>query len=282
MLNNKTQNKIIIYEVIFFIIFVYIASWYIHNIVDKGGIGNINEPGINIPGENTENNNNNNGNNGNTENNNGNNNGQENNQNGNNGQDTNINNNGQTINNEPNNQTEPEGTLDPGLIVIPIDDPHYQGGNKDDDNIIDYNNRIVVKEEALIDWNDLNMLSMFKNNYYLNKMIAPGVEGTYMFTVENMLKRKCVYDIKYIENNPYNINLQYRLRLNGNFIAGNENTWVRASDLSTVGTYLNAESVNMYRIDWRWEDADNDTEIGENPNSSYDMKIIVDAIEIAD
>jgi hypothetical protein len=38
----------------------------------------------------------------------------------------------------------------------------------------------------------------------------------------------------------------------------------------------------MYRIDWRWEDADNDTEIGENPNSSYDMKIIVDAIEIAD
>lgn len=130
------------------------------------------------------------------------------------------------------------------------------------------------------EWNELKKLDIFNNSYFKNQsIIAPGVSGKYTFTVENDQNKICRYDITFTEENKNNINIVYRLKLNGNYIAGDENKWLTYKQINITKSNINPQTSDIYTIEWKWEDAENDTEIGTTPNANYTLYIKIDAEE---
>ena len=167
----------------------------------------------------------------------------------------------------------------------------YPDGN-DPDNI-DYTNENgeivnpnVVEAEARLrifegtkEWSELKELDIFKKSaiHVAENKIAPGVEGVYTYTVENSGKLAMLYNMEFTEDNPYNVNMLYKLRLNGKYVAGNENKWVNISELKQTGLQINANTIDVFVIDWKWEDTDHDTEIGKTEGANYKIHIKADA-----
>lgn len=151
-------------------------------------------------------------------------------------------------------------------------DKDENGEITDDENIIiDNSDRFKVKQDEK-EFNELKEIDVFKNKYFnYSPIIAPGVEGEYNFTVENEGESNFIYDIAFSEENPHKINMVYKLKLNGKYVLGNENDWVKGRDLSRKGSLLKSRANDIYTVEWRWEDTNYDTEIGEQggENGAY-------------
>lgn len=118
-------------------------------------------------------------------------------------------------------------------------------------------------------------LNIFNNSAfeYTNK-IAPGVSNTYHFVVHNSTNTNLKYYLQMYENSEYKINLKYRLRKNNEYIIGDDNTWVTASDLKTAFSKINSSSSDSYSLDWKWFDDDkNDTIAGKNMTTEYKLNV---------
>ena len=156
--------------------------------------------------------------------------------------------------------------------------------DEDEDVIIDNSDRFRVTEvskdnqgnETTTDWKELKELDIFNNKYFEDKsIIAPGVSGSYSFTVENESLSKFLYDIDFTDENIYNINMVFKLKVDGEYVAGNEKTWVKSNQLNRVKIPLNTYDIHVYTVEWKWEDAENDTQIGETEGAYYKMYIEV-------
>lgn len=170
--------------------------------------------------------------------------------------------------------------------TIPQPDNDVQGETIDKENIIvDNSDRFKIKQGET-EFNEIKELDIFNNNHFEDKsIIAPGVEGDYSFTVENESESKFNYDITFTEENPYNVNMVYKVKVNGEYVLGNENNWVKGANLSRKDLFLNARTNDIYTIEWRWEDTDYDTEIGVlgGPGGAYyKMYINIVAEQIID
>ena len=125
---------------------------------------------------------------------------------------------------------------------------------------------------------------IFENVYFDNRKIAPGVSGTYDFDVINNRKSKVKYKINSSNINSSNINLQYRLKRDNEYVIGNESTWVSISNLNLTNILLNSGSIHSYTLEWKWPyegGIDNlDTQIGKEDTSKYELKISVYAEEV--
>lgn len=253
------ERKIIIYLVLIFIILIYVSLFFIHNIIDVGIIKGAQLVRIDYLDNNkiTDDDINNNIESNNISNNNG------------------VNNN--TINNENivgQHTQQNQGT-----------NSQNTGGNSEGNNgngenneiIVDNINRFRILEETQ-DWTNLKELSIFNNSYYQGRpMIAPGLKGKYNFTVENYTNTKVKYNMNFKEENNYNINMVYKLKLNNLYVAGNENKWVKYEDLCIKDLIINKHTSDLYTLEWKWEDNYNDTQIGETEGSNYKLKIRIDA-----
>lgn len=147
------------------------------------------------------------------------------------------------------------------------------------DIVIDNSARFKIKQGE-VEFNELKELDIFKNKYFEDKsIIAPGVNGDYSFTVENESESVFRYNIAFAEENPYKINMVFKLKVNGEYVVGNEKNWVQGGNFLQSDLILNAKSKDIYTIEWKWEDTDYDTEIGEQggPNGAY-YKMNVKAI----
>ena len=137
----------------------------------------------------------------------------------------------------------------------------------------------IIEAKIEIKQGDLNAeliedLDIFKNPEFDNqKIIAPSSKGSYDFTVKNLAKNNIVYNIVMTEENDWNINLKYRLKQDNIYIIGNQNTWVDIEQLNVKDLISTNNSEHLYTLEWYWEDADNDTEIGKASNASYKLKI---------
>lgn len=166
-----------------------------------------------------------------------------------------------------------------------ITDPDNDVLGETEDIIVDNSDRFKVKQGET-EFNELKELDIFNNKYFEDKsIIAPGVEGDYSFTVENESESKFNYDITFTEENPYNVNMVFKVKVNGEYVLGNADNWVKGADLFRKDLFLNARSNDVYTIEWRWEDTDYDTEIGVlgGPDGAYyKMYINVVAEQIID
>ena len=110
--------------------------------------------------------------------------------------------------------------------------------------------------------------------YTIDDIIAPESNNTYQFIVKNSTKYNLKYNIEFVESNPYNINMKYKLKKNDEYIIDH---YVSASELNVSNIHLNTNSNDTYYLEWKWVSNTNDTEIGANPSSKYGLKINVKA-----
>lgn len=127
-------------------------------------------------------------------------------------------------------------------------------------------------------WESTNKLNIFENPLYnYENLIAPLSSNSYQFVIKNSINGNVTYSLKFKETNQYNINMKYRLKKNGKYIAGNDKEWVTYSELSTLSNNLKSSSKDSYVLDWKWFESDNDTQVG-SVEASYNLQISLSAI----
>lgn len=158
----------------------------------------------------------------------------------------------------------------------------YPEKKDEDDEIINYTDRFIVKQDKdRKQWESLKQLDMFKNDYFKDKaLIAPGVQGKYSFTVENESEATFNYNINFTPENPYNVNMVYKLKKNGKYVLGDEEKWESYEGLRRINQKLSSSSIDVYTVEWRWEDTDYDTPIGETEGAYYKMYVDVIAEQV--
>lgn len=133
--------------------------------------------------------------------------------------------------------------------------------------IVDTNNDVVLSEH--IYETEVNIF----NNPYMGgaKVIHPGRESTYYFYVSNTNDYTFTCSLYFNEKNLEDINMVYRLRI-ANASAENE-PWHDISEINRTNVTVGANSKLLCALDWKWADADNDTEIGERGLATYTLTI---------
>ncbi|MBR6689457.1 MAG: hypothetical protein IKL68_05525 [Clostridia bacterium] len=128
-----------------------------------------------------------------------------------------------------------------------------------------------------------SQLDIFKNaKFDYKNIIAPKSKGEYTFCVKNTTDKNISYNIKFEEEMQYHINMKYKLKIDNVYIRGSENEYVDIEELSVEDIVGTKESINMYTLEWYWEDDDkNDTIVGrQNIDQEYTLHLEIYANEL--
>ena len=150
-------------------------------------------------------------------------------------------------------------------------------GNTDEPSEDNEDDGLIVKDKE-ITWNGSTKAKIFTNSMYeLDDKIAPESSNTYQFVVKNATDYNLKYNISFTENNPFNINMKYKLRKNNSYIIDH---YVSPNEINVSNVLLDIGKNDTYYLEWKWVSSDNDTEIGSNPNAVYELKIDIKAESI--
>lgn len=131
----------------------------------------------------------------------------------------------------------------------------------------------VVINDSDITWLTSNQLKIFKNPVYeMSEIIAPGSSNAYHFAIKNNGDCNFIYQLQFQEQNEFNINMKYRLKRNNEYI---DKSWVSYDKLFKDEISLKKGQQDDYILEWKWVESINDTEVGSNISSSYNLKIEV-------
>lgn len=144
-------------------------------------------------------------------------------------------------------------------------------GNDLLDGLIAYDNDTVISKNTI-----LNIFT-HPSYYIVDGKVAPGAENAYQFAIRNNNDFGIIYGINFNEENSYNINMRYKLKVNGEYIAGNEKEYVTLEQLKETELKLPAYTYDVYTLEWKWVESDNDTEVGTNINSYYKLNLEISA-----
>ena len=116
------------------------------------------------------------------------------------------------------------------------------------------------------------------------KRIAPGMKGTYQFTVDNGKNDYPYrYDVTFITVDTLpaskKIPMVYRLKADGVYVAGDNTTWCAAEELYQERT-IDAGKQVKYTLEWYWPEGEKDKDIARlvgKDNYPYSLKIKVTA-----
>lgn len=160
------------------------------------------------------------------------------------------------------------------------------GNNYKNENIVNNNFKVWVddKNGDYLTQTDIDIFSYDSSKYHnttvVTDKIAPGVENTYSFKIHNQLSFGVKYNLKMTETMQYDVNMKYKLKMNGSYVIGNSSSWVEPSQLSLSNLVLNSNSVDNYELEWKWVDSANDNVPGINMNSNYILNVKIDFEEI--
>ena len=139
--------------------------------------------------------------------------------------------------------------------------------------------------EALIDdadgrYSNSKELRIFSNPAYeFREMIAPTSTNVYQFVVRNNNDFNIKYAIIMSEENEYDINMRYRLKLDGEYVRGDSTHWVDYNELDLNDLKLASKSNNVYQLEWKWFESSNDTYVGEVADT-YSLRISFTGVQI--
>ncbi len=130
-----------------------------------------------------------------------------------------------------------------------------------------------------IEYSQNTKLHIFTNTayYVVNNKIAPSSSNSYQFVIRNNNEFNIKYDLDLLEENKYNINMKYRLKLNGVYVAGSDDEWLTYDELKQENIGLAANTYDVYALDWKWFEGSNDTEVGTNIDSNYKLELKITA-----
>lgn len=125
-------------------------------------------------------------------------------------------------------------------------------------------------------------LNIFKQTayYVVDDKIAPTSENSYQFVVRNNNDFNVIYSLTLKETNKYNINMRYRLKLNGEYVVGSDDEYVTYDKLSQHDIGLASRNNDVYTLDWKWFESSNDTEVGTNIEANYQLSLEISASEV--
>ena len=123
-------------------------------------------------------------------------------------------------------------------------------------------------------------LNIFTNPAYEFKdVIAPLSSNVYQFVVRNNNEFNIKYRLIMNEINEYHINMKYRLKLDGKYVKGDSDEWVTYDELELEDLKLVSYGRNVYQLEWKWFESDDDTYIG-TIDADYKLTISFDGVEI--
>jgi hypothetical protein len=179
------------------------------------------------------------------------------------------------------------GCYDDEDDFVPHITPGGRWSNSAEEKKINGKTDTDIQREGIVYVDDKNgryayqkSLKIFENPAfeYTNK-IAPGVSNSYDFKIHNETENAIRYNIQFAESSEYAINMLYRLKREGNYIVGNDTTWVKADELVSALKNLPMDSTDTYTLDWQWPyESGNDTldtQIGESMTSEYSLEITI-------
>ena len=148
--------------------------------------------------------------------------------------------------------------------------------NKPDETKPEEKKDLIVSDNYTT-WGD-KPLRIFSNQAYeYTSKIAPNLSNSYVFVIRNNNDFDIVVDMTMVEENPYNINMKYKLRSKGIYLTGNEEKYEDVSKLEQRNIVVKAKESISYTLDWKWIDSDNDTSIGESIDANYKLSINIGA-----
>lgn len=153
-------------------------------------------------------------------------------------------------------------------------------GNNSSNNNDDTKTGFMVYDDDTI-YSKETQLNIFTQTSYniLDNKIAPGSENSYQFVIRNNNDFNVIYNLDMIEINDYNINMKYRLKLNGNYVVGNDNEYVSVDELNQYNIALANYTYDVYTLDWKWLEGSNDTEVGTNIKANYQLNLKITVTE---
>ena len=173
----------------------------------------------------------------------------------------------------------------PTVDIEPTPNPvnPNQGNDKEPEDVIkpfDPEEDEEITGEIFVDDKNGNYvyqqkLKVFENPAYeYTNKIAPGSQNTYQFIVHNSSEMNLRYRVEMYDQSQYKVNLKYRLKRNGEYVLGSDNSWVTANELITEFSRINSGKSDKYSLDWKWFDDDyNDTIAGKNMTDLYKLYI---------
>ena len=141
------------------------------------------------------------------------------------------------------------------------------------------NKGLIVEDKHAV-WSNKE-LRIFSNPAYEYKdIIAPGSKNSYAFVIRNNNAFDVVVDIIMTEENPYNVNMKYKLKHLGNYLVGTSTKYDDVSKLKVEHVVIKSQESKSYILDWKWEHSNNDTEVGTSIGAKYklNIKIGIDAL----
>lgn len=115
-------------------------------------------------------------------------------------------------------------------------------------------------------------LSVFYNDLFGTQKIAPGMSGSYAFTVRNENENTIEFSISFSCVNDYGIDIAYSLSRDGALISGAEEK-VPAEQVGVRNLTIQPLSETVFVLDWEWRDEDErDTAAGQN-GATYRLDI---------
>ncbi len=142
---------------------------------------------------------------------------------------------------------------------------------------------VEVFDEDIYYSKDTKLNIFTKPSYYvLKNKIAPGSENTYEFVVRNN-RYNIKYNLVFTESNEFNVNMKYKLKLNDKYIAGDEDHYVSYQELNRdIDCYLTENSYDVYKLEWKWVENENDTKVGERINAYYQLNLKIGATLVSE
>lgn len=136
---------------------------------------------------------------------------------------------------------------------------------------------LVTIDNYTVRWNGKKNLKIFTNSAYeLEDVISPESSSTYKFIVKNKTNYKLKYKITFIETNPSNINMKYKLKKNKDYLI---DTYTSYENISIKDQEFDSGENDTYYLDWKWISSSNDTHIGEI-EAEYKLEIKIEAESI--
>lgn len=164
--------------------------------------------------------------------------------------------------------SKPQETISPSTTSTP-----------ESSNILD---GVIILWENNKRWEQLEELNIFKGRFYQKDYvgkIAPGFLGTYDFVLQNNGDKDINYILSFKEENPENINMVYTVQSDGEYVLGNSTHSVYIDGIKLEEVKVLANSKVYYKLNWKWEDTNYDTQIGEKTNAKYKVTIKIQATE---
>ena len=92
--------------------------------------------------------------------------------------------------------------------------------------------------------------NIFHTTRYDNNLLYPGASKSYSFQVQNSGKKYTECQLRIVDKNEYKLPLEFKLKKNGEYIVGTQDTWYNSPSIDT-GLY-EFRGIDNYELEWRW------------------------------